>query len=129
MAARRDARLIRHLRLDANDQVRISGLLGDQERVDPSGLAHECATLVVTPSAMGLRKARLAAPVRCQYSLSPTTKSKHVFSGGEHNDGGVAGLCPNLNDLVLGFDNAQHRPAVLSEREGKRRVGAPPQVE
>ena len=33
------------------------------------------ATLVVTPSAMGLRNARLAAPVRCQYSESPTTKS------------------------------------------------------
>ena len=34
------------------------------------------ATLVVTPSAMGLRNARFAAPVRCQYSESPTTKSK-----------------------------------------------------
>ena len=37
--------------------------------------AQTSATLVVTPSAMGLRKARLAAPVRCQYSESPTTKS------------------------------------------------------
>ena len=37
--------------------------------------SHTSATLVVTPSAMGFRKARFAAPVRCQYSESPTTKS------------------------------------------------------
>ena len=37
------------------------------------------ATLVLTPSLIGFRKARLAAPVKCQYSESPTTKSR-MFS-------------------------------------------------
>ena len=60
------------------------------------------ATLVVTPSAMGLRKARFAAPVRCQYSESPTTKSSTVSVAGKHNNGGVPGLGPNLDDLILG---------------------------
>ena len=44
--------------------------------------SHTSATLVVTPSAMGFRKARLAAPVRCQYSESPTTKSSMVSVAG-----------------------------------------------
>ena len=40
------------------------------------------ATFVVTSSAIGLRKARLAAPVRCQYSESPTTKSRMSSDAG-----------------------------------------------
>ena len=66
------------------------------------------ATLVVTPSAMGLRNARLAAPVRCQYSESPDHKIQHVFRLGKHDNGGVPGLGANLYDLILAFRQRAH---------------------
>ena len=115
MAARRDARLIRHLRLDANDQVRISGLLGDQERVDPPGFTHQCH-VGRHPLGDGFQESEISGSGQMPVLAIPHHEIQDVFSGGKHNDGGVAGLRPNLNDLVLGFDNAQHRPAVLSDQ-------------
>ena len=44
--------------------------------------AQTRAMLVAAAVAMGLRKATLAEPVRCQYSASPTTKSRMVSWGG-----------------------------------------------
>ena len=49
------------------------------------------ATFVVTPSAIGLRKARLAAPVRCQYSESHH-EIKNVPGRGQHDYSGVPRL-------------------------------------
>ena len=83
--------------------------------------AHTSATLVVTPSAMGFRKARFAAPVRCQYSESPTTKSSTVSVAGKHNNGGMPGLGADPDDLILGVSDAQDRTGVLSDqRDGER---------
>ena len=91
------------------------------------------ATLVVTPSAMGLRNARFAAPVRCQYSESPTTKSSTFSVCGKDDNGGVAGLGADSDNLILpadavnyravrlGFDDFSLRAALLSVQRNSER--------
>ena len=84
--------------------------------------AQTSATLVVTPSAMGLREGQISGPGQVPVLGISHDKIQHVFRRGKHDDGGVPGLGPNPDDLILGLDDAEHLPAVLSDqrqRQGK----------
>ena len=110
------------LRLDANHQVRISRTpLGDEERVDATGGANQRD---VGSHALGdgFEEGQISGPGQVPVLGISHDKIQHVFRRGKHDDGGVPGLGPNPDDLILGLDDAEHLPAVLSDqrqRQGK----------
>ena len=104
------------LGLDANHQVRISrALLGDEERVDPPGRAHE-RDVGGDTLGDGFEEGQISGPGQVPVLGISDDKIQHVFRRGKHDDGGVPGLGPNPDDLILGLDDAEHRPAVLGDQ-------------
>ena len=93
--------------------------LGDEERVDAPGGANQRD---VGSHALGdgFEEGQISGPGQVPVLGISDDKIQHVFRRGKHDDGGVSGLGPNLDDLILGLDDAEHLPAVLSDqRAGK----------
>ena len=115
MGGRRDARIIRRLRLDANHQVGLGLAFRDEKRVDPPGRAHQ-RHVGGDPLGDRFEESQIGGSGQVPVLAVSHDEIQDGFRRGKHDDGGVPGLGANRNDLVLGFDNPQHRPAVLSDQ-------------
>ena len=70
--------------------------------------SHTSAMFVAASGRRGFRNATFAAPVRCQYSESPTTKSRMFSPAGSTDDRRVTDLRAEPVDPVLALLRDRH---------------------